>query len=129
MGGNRQMNTSTQPGTAEKRVLNLEEGHKLLALYESMLDMARTQNWERLSEIERQAAAIRDTAFVPPNRVQPKEDIDALVALLYRVQALDREIRDLVEPARENARQQLAAELKGRAVRDAYGSGLGDADG
>ncbi|MDR1424410.1 MAG: flagellar protein FliT [Azoarcus sp.] len=123
------MNTSTQPDRAGTRVLSLEEGHKLLALYESMLDMARTQNWERLSEIERQAAAIRDTAAVPPNHSQPEEDIDALVALFYRVQALDREIRGLIEPAREDARQHLAAAVKGRAVRNAYGPGLGGTDG
>ena len=123
------MNTSTQPGTAGKRTLSLEEGHELLALYESMLEMARTQNWERLSEIERQAAAIRDAAFALPPPLPPEENVDALVTLLYRIQALDREIRGLVEPARENARQRLAAEVKGSAVRDAYGSRLGGTNG
>lgn len=116
------------------RLLSLREGRALLALYESMLEMARARDWERLAEIERQAAAIRDAAASARNQ-GPVEtgapeagETKALVELLTRIQVLDREIRGYIEPAREQARQQLTAEVKSRAVRAAYGGGA-DAPG
>ncbi|MDR0633859.1 MAG: flagellar protein FliT [Azoarcus sp.] len=115
------------------RLLSLQEGRALLALYESMLEMARARDWERLAEIERQAAAIRDAASARsqgPAETGPPEagEIKALAELLIRIQILDREIRGYIEPAREQARQQLTAEVKSRAVRAAYGDGA-DAPG
>ncbi|MCL2161552.1 MAG: flagellar protein FliT [Betaproteobacteria bacterium] len=114
------MNSSNR-NTAQMRILSLKEGRALLALYETMVDTARTRDWDRLVEIERQAAALRDAAVDRPFSSAGEDDVEELTALLTRIQRLDREIRSLVEPAREQARQQLAVEVKGRAVREAYG--------
>ena len=114
------MNSSNR-NTAQTRILSLKEGRALLAIYETMVDMARTHDWDRLVEIERQATTLRDAAIDHPYSSGGEEDVEELTALLTRIQRLDREIRSLVEPAREQARQQLAVEVKGRAVREAYG--------
>ncbi|MDR3213807.1 MAG: flagellar protein FliT [Azoarcus sp.] len=108
------------------RLLSLQEGRALLALYETMLETARARDWERLAGIEHQAAALRDAAVAQAaskDAGTPEPgDVKALMELLTRIQVLDREIRDYVEPAREDTRQQLASEVKGRALRGAYGS-------
>ncbi|MDR0703329.1 MAG: flagellar protein FliT [Azoarcus sp.] len=116
----------TPKQSAGTRILNLEEARALLALYESMIDIARARDWERLAEIERQAAIIRDTASAPAREPvdaggTTQENIKALTELIRRIQALDREIRNYVEPAHEEARQQLSSEIKGRNMRAAYG--------
>ncbi|MDR1063986.1 MAG: flagellar protein FliT [Azoarcus sp.] len=117
---------TTPKQKAGTRLLNLQEARTLLALYESMVEIARARDWERLAEIERKAAAIRDAASVPMQEPEgtgnmPPENIKALTELIGRIQSLDREIRNYVEPAHEEARQQLTSEIKGRNVRAAYG--------
>ncbi|MDR2881305.1 MAG: flagellar protein FliT [Azoarcus sp.] len=109
---------SPNPHAAKTRILTLAEGRALLTLYETMVEMARTRDWDRLTEIELQAAALRDSAR-PFSPVQA-EDVEELTALLTRIQRLDNEIRNQVEPVLEQTRQQLAVEVKGRAVRKAY---------
>ncbi|MCL2644682.1 MAG: flagellar protein FliT [Betaproteobacteria bacterium] len=115
------MTTSNQNAT-ETRILSLAEGHALLALYETMVETARTHDWDRLAEIERQAATLRDSAIARPFSPPVVEDVGELSILLSRIQRLDHEVRSLVEPAHEQARQQLAVEVRGRAVREAYGN-------
>jgi len=112
------MNSSSRNAT---RFLSLAEGQALLTIYETMVETARTRDWNHLTEIERQAAALRDAAIARPSASVNEEDVEALAALLVRIQRLDREIRSMVEPAHEQARQQLAVEVKGRTVREAYG--------
>jgi hypothetical protein len=107
---------------AEMRILSLAEGRALLALYETMVETARTHDWDRLVEIERKAAELRDTAIARPFAPVGTEDLKELTSLLTRIQRLDHEIRSLVEPAHEQAQRQLAVEVKGRAVREAYGN-------
>ncbi|MCL1860665.1 MAG: flagellar protein FliT [Proteobacteria bacterium] len=114
------MNPSNR-NAAGIRILSLAEGQALLALYEKMIETARTHDWDRLVEIERQAAELRDAAIARPLAPDDVEDVKELTALLIRIQRLDHEIRKLVEPACEQARQQLATEVKGRTVREAYG--------
>ena len=114
------MNSSNQ-NTAQIRILSLSEGRALLALYETMVETARTHDWDRLVEIEHRAAALRDASIARPSAPVDEEDVGELAALLVRIQRLDHEIRNLVEPAHEQARQQLAVEVKGRTVREAYG--------
>ncbi|MDR2261044.1 MAG: flagellar protein FliT [Azoarcus sp.] len=110
-----------------RQILRLKEAEALLALYETMTEAARARDWDRLAELEQQAAAIRATALArPPAPVT--EDLDRLGELLTRILRLDREIRAHVEPAHAQARQQLAIEVKGRTVRAAYGAD-GGADG
>jgi len=115
------MNSSSR-NTAQTRFLSLAEGQSLLTIYETMVETARTHDWDRLAEIEHQAATLRDKAIARPISPVDAEDVDELAELLARIQRLDREIRTLLEPAHEQARQQLAAEVKGRTVREAYGN-------
>jgi hypothetical protein len=113
------MNSSNQNAT-QTRILSLTEGRALLALYESMVETARTHDWDRLAEIEQQAAKLRDTAISRPFAPVSVEDVEELSALLTRIQRLDHEIRNEVGPACEQARQQLSVEVKDRVVRKAY---------
>jgi len=102
------------------RILSLAEARTLLVIYETMVETARSQDWERLAEIERQVATLRDTAIGRPSSSLNVENLGELTALLTRIQRLNHEVLSLVIPAHEHTRQQLAAEVKGRAVRDAY---------
>ncbi|MDR2926526.1 MAG: flagellar protein FliT [Azoarcus sp.] len=106
---------------AEIRILSLTEARALFALYEAMVETARRRDWDRLVEIERQAAGLRDAAMTHSAKPIIAEDVEELTALLTQIQRLDHEIRSMVEPAREEARQELAVEVKGRAMRTAYG--------
>lgn len=114
------MNSLNRNAT-DTRILSLTEARALFAIYETMAETARARDWDRLAEIERQAAELRDAAIVRSVSPLTAEDVEELTALLTRIQRLDHEIRSMVEPAREQARQGLAAEVKGRAVREAYG--------
>jgi hypothetical protein len=112
---------------AGTRLLSLQEAHALLALYESMVEIARARDWERLAEVEQKAAAIRDAASVPVQKTEDadspnQENIQALMELIGRIQALDHEIRNYIEPAHEEARQRLSSEIRGRNMRSTYGS-------
>jgi hypothetical protein len=111
---------SSNRNATQVRILSLAEGQALLELYESMVETARTHDWDRLVEIERRAAALRDAAINRPPAPVNDEDVEELVALLARIQRIDHEIRNMVEPAHEQARQQLAVEVKGRTVRETY---------
>ncbi|MCL2876617.1 MAG: flagellar protein FliT [Betaproteobacteria bacterium] len=113
---------SSNQNAAKIRILSLKEARALLALYEAMIETARTHNWDQLVEIERQAANLRDTAISRSFSSPEEEDVEELAALLTRIQRLDYEVRSFVEPACEHARQQLAVEVKGRTVRNAYGN-------
>jgi hypothetical protein len=113
------MNSSNRNAT-QMRILSLAEGRALLALYETMVETARTHDWDRLAEIERQAAELRDTSISRPSASVDVEDVKELTALLTRIQRLDHELRNQVEPACEQARQQLSVEVKDRVVRKAY---------
>ncbi|MDR2209243.1 MAG: flagellar protein FliT [Azoarcus sp.] len=113
------MNSSNQTAT-QPRILSLAEGRALLALYEAMVETARTHDWDRLTEIERQAAELRDMAISRPPASNDVEDVKELSVLLTQIQRLDHEIRNQVEPACEQARQQLSVEVRDRTVRKAY---------
>jgi hypothetical protein len=113
------MNSSNRNAT-QMRILSLAEGRALLALYETMVDTARTHDWDRLAEIERQAAELRDMAASRPSAPVDVEDVEELKALLTQIQRLGDEIRNQVEPACAQARQQLSVEVKDRVVRKAY---------
>ncbi|MDR0717633.1 MAG: flagellar protein FliT [Azoarcus sp.] len=107
-----------------RQILRLKEAEALVALYEAMTEAARAHDWDRLTGLEQRTAAIRAAALArPPAPVT--EDMDKLSELLTRILRLDREVRSHVEPARAQARQQLAIEVKGRSVRAAYGE-VGD---
>jgi flagellar protein FliT len=116
------MGASENNAAARTRILSLEECRALLSLYEAMLEVAHAQDWERLSGIESQAAAIRDAALVRPGAPPETENIEELTRLLTRIQRLDHDIRSQTEPARDEARRQLAVEVKDRVVREAYGN-------
>lgn len=109
-------------GVQNLRVLSLTEGRALLALYESMAEIAQAHDWDRLVEVEHRAAAIRDAASSRPPVHLAAGEAAELATLITRIQHLDHEIRHQLEPAHEQARHLLAVEVKGRVMREAYGS-------
>ena len=109
-------------GVQNLRILSLTEGRALLALYESMTEIAQAHDWDRLAEVEHQAATIRDAASSRPPVPLAAGEAAELATLLTRIQHLDHEIRHQLEPAHEQARRLLAVEVKGRAMREAYGN-------
>ena len=119
--------TSSNKNEAKIRILSLAEARSLFALYETMVETARSHDWDRLVEIEHQAASLRDSAAAHPASSPEAQDmetkveyVEELATLLARIQRLDNEVRSMVEPAHKQARQQLAVEVKDRTVRKAY---------
>ncbi len=64
----------------------------LLARYEAMADAARANDWDRLSALEREAAALRETARL-------SADAAADTAALATLREAWAEIRSQVQPA------------------------------
>jgi flagellar protein FliT len=114
------MSTPNPPAPDSEPLLSLEDGHALLNLYEAMLEAARAHDWDRLSDMERQTTVICESSLHPATQRTAEERVE-LGNVLTRIQHLDHEIRTHLEPARDEARQQLAMEVKSHAVRTAYG--------
>jgi flagellar protein FliT len=102
----------------------------LLACYEAMAEAARANDWDRLSALERDAAALRDTARAGADAAAdaaalaslPGAEADALRAGIERLLALDAEIRTHADPFLASVRKLLAGGRRERAVRNAYGA-------
>jgi flagellar protein FliT len=102
----------------------------LLARYEAMAEAARANDWDRLSALEREAAALRETARAGADAVAdaaalatlPADEAAALRAGIERLLALDAEIRTHADPFLASVRKLLAGGRQERAVRNAYGA-------
>ena len=102
----------------------------LLARYEAMADAARANDWDRLAVLEREAAALRDTARLNTDAAAdaaaiaalPADEAAALRAGIERLLALDAEIRIHTDPFLASVRKLLAGGRQERAVRNAYGA-------
>lgn len=100
---------------------------KLIAHYEAMAEAARANDWDRLSALEREAAALRDTARAGADAAAaqpplPAADAAALRPGIERLLALDAEIRTHADPFLASVRKLLSAGRQERAVRGAYGA-------
>ena len=102
----------------------------LLARYEAMADAARANDWDRLSALECEAAALRDTARAGADAAAdaatlaplPAAEAESLRAGIERLLALDAEIRTHTDPFLASVRKLLAGGRQERAVRNAYGA-------
>ncbi len=101
----------------------------LLDRYEAMAEAARANDWECLSALEREAAALREAA----RTAGPEDDAAAFAKLppaeaaelrkgIERLLALDAEIRSHTDPFLSSVRKLLSAGRQERALRDAYGA-------
>ena len=102
----------------------------LLARYEAMAEAARANDWPRLSALEREAAALRETARAGADAAAdaaalaalPAAEAETLRAGIERLLALDAEIRTHADPFLASVRKLLASGRQERAVRNAYGA-------
>ncbi|MBL8465806.1 MAG: flagellar protein FliT [Thauera sp.] len=103
----------------------------LLERYEAMAEAARANDWERLSALEREAAALREVAR--GDAPGAMDDAAALARLppaeagrlregIEHLLALDAEIRSHTDPFLSSVRKLLSAGRQKRALRDAYGA-------
>ena len=100
----------------------------LLARYEAMAEAARANDWDRLSALEREAAALRETARAGADAATdaamqsalPAAELATLREGIERILALDAEIRMHTDPFLASVRKLLAAGRHERAVRGAY---------
>jgi flagellar protein FliT len=105
-------------------MLTLENATRLLAIHEEMTVAAQHNDWDRLAELERGAAAIcaADDGTPPDAASLPADDAHALAETIRRIQALETEIRCHVEPAHESARKLLSGAVRNNNVHKAYGA-------
>ena len=102
----------------------------LLAHYEAMAEAARANDWERLTAVEREAAALRlqlqadaDAANDADALSQlPPAEAAALREGIEGLLALDAEIRSHADHFLSSVRKLLTTERQARAVRNAYGA-------
>lgn len=104
-------------------MLSPENAARMLEIYQTMARAALENDWEKLAVLERGAAAIRtaEPAGTDGEPLLPAQQV-ALAEAIQRILELDREIRAHAEPALESTRKLLSGTVKGRTMRDAYGS-------
>lgn len=105
----------------------------LLERYEAMAEAARANDWERLSALEREAAALREVARAGTDGAGATDDAATQAKLppaeaaalregIERLLALDAEIRSHTDPFLSSVRKLLSAGRQERALRNAYGA-------
>jgi flagellar protein FliT len=103
-----------------------------LRLYETMCDVstqmveaARANDWDRLTNLEQDVARLRDTLAANDSQPAPAplspEERARKVQLIRRILADDAEVRSCTEPWMNNVRKYLGAGARSRSVRQAYG--------
>jgi flagellar protein FliT len=94
-----------------------------------MVEAARTNDWDQLSELEQRIASLRDRLIVQdPVAGVPHQDDSyraRKIALIRQLLADDREIRTHTEPWMDAVKQMLSSTSKQRAVQAAYGGNQG----
>ncbi|KAI3590817.1 Flagellar biosynthesis protein FliT [Cupriavidus sp. U2] len=95
---------------------------ELVLLSEQMLEAARHDNWDAMTEVQRvyvaQVDALRSKNPPPPATLQERMQHQALLA---RLLAHDAAIRDLVMPQLQRLGELLGNARRRRGVNDAYG--------
>lgn len=99
-----------------------------LALYETisgisgdMVDAAAAGDWDRLVQLERSIACLRNRLCVEDSQAKLSADErDRKVYLIKRILADDREIRSYTEPWMEQVRRLLGQATPGGDIRGSY---------
>lgn len=102
----------------------IEIYEQMSALSARMVEAAKANDWERLIDLERAVASLRDTLMrdaadgaTDPSEVERKRD------LIRRILQDDAEVRRHTEPWMEQVRQFLTGDARKRRVDRAYGAG------
>lgn len=102
----------------------IEIYEQMCALSNRMVEAARANDWERLIDLERAVAGLRDTLLkdaddgdTNPREAEKKRD------LIRRILQDDAEVRRHTEPWMEHVRRFLNGGAKKRQVDRAYGAG------
>jgi flagellar protein FliT len=105
-----------------------------LALYESMSELssemvnaAQANDWDRLTQLESQVTHLRQTLeraepVSQPLTVIAGDERKRRASLIKKILADDREVRRHTEPWMESVRELLGGQVRGRAMRSAYGA-------
>lgn len=102
----------------------IEIYEQMCALSARMVEAARAHDWERLVDLERSVASLRDIlmkeaddANADPGEAARKRD------LIQRILRDDAEVRRHTEPWMEQVRRFLSGDARKRQVDRAYGTG------
>lgn len=102
-----------------------------LMLYENMshlsgdmVEAARANDWDRLTELEAKVAQLRDQLMSQAKTPVRDESVrNQKIALIRKLLEDDREVRSHAEPWMESVKALLAGNVRQRAVQNAYGVG------
>jgi flagellar protein FliT len=102
----------------------IEIYEQMCALSTRMVEAARANDWERLIDLERSVACLRDTlAKDAENGSIDPRDAEKRRAMIQRILKDDAEVRLHTEPWMEQVRRFLSGDVRKRQVDRAYGTG------
>ena len=102
----------------------IEIYEQMCALSTRMVDAARANDWERLIDLERSVANLRDTLVKDADNASiDPQDAEKRRALIQRILKDDAEVRLHTEPWMEQVRRFLSGNVRKQQVDRAYGAG------
>lgn len=97
------------------------------ALSAGMVEAARTQDWERLVDLERSVIALRKALINnDDNASLSSAERELKAVIIRRILDDDAEVRCHTEPWMEHVRQYLGDSARRRSVQKAYSAGAGE---
>jgi flagellar protein FliT len=106
-----------------KMPTQIEIYEDMCALSTRMVEAARAQDWDRLVDLERSVAALRDTLGEEDGGSLSSEEASRRRTLIQRILEDDAEVRRHTEPWMEQVRQFLGGGARRKQVERAYGAG------
>lgn len=105
--------------------LQINRYEEMSALSAQMVEAAQAQDWDRLIELERSVAEIRDALIAEGDSNANLTDTERTLkaALIQRILDDDAEIRRHTEPWMEHVREFLLNANQRRRIENAYGLG------
>ena len=102
----------------------IEIYEQMCALSSRMVEAARANDWDRLIDLERAVADLRDTLAqeAETGSTDPR-DAEKKRAMIQRILKDDAEVRRHTEPWMEQVRRFLSGDVRKRQVDQAYGAG------
>lgn len=102
----------------------IEIYEQMCALSTRMVEAARANDWDRLIDLERAVANLRDTLAQEAEDGAPDpRNMEKKRAMIQRILKDDAEVRRHTEPWMEQVRRFLTGDVKKRQVDRAYGAG------
>ncbi len=107
----------------------IEMYQDMSALSTRMVEAARANDWDRLIDLERSVAALRDGLMAVDDSSLSQQDVSLKAALIRRVLEDDAEVRRHTEPWMEQVRRFLGDGMRRLDIEKAYAAGAGDSAG